>query len=304
MNVRALALSQRIDELLATSDPLAIHESVTSYLDCVEEPLLQKWLLSSIQTLDEQSADALRQELTDEQGSGATLAQAIVHPRAHHELANSLSRFLSHQPRAMANLAPPLLAGYLTYISSLQGEAPRKKPDTRVLAGVVVAALGMLLFLRSFGTTDHSETPVPSAPIPLVTSGPALKKIAVRPHLTHARKAFATRQGTRRARRHAIAARRRQVQKRNAVANIWRGSSKHHQRRYARSGGRKHTDVATSRFAAAQRAWQRQAGAAAHRRSRKTTIASNNRSQPPHPFHGIFKPFRWVLFKPVHRGPG
>ncbi len=306
MTVRALALSRRIDELLATTDPFAVHESVTSYLASVEEPLLQKMLLLSIPNLDEQSRDVLCQELVKE-GSGAALSQAIAEPRAPGELATAVSRFLALEPRALASLAPPLLAGYLAHIASLQGDTPGKKLDTRVLAGAGVVALGILLFLHSVGTPNRDEAPYPVVPSPMTMKNAAL---AAQPHgnlLLHTHKAVVHRKlNPRRARAWASRPIVRHTGKPKRLAIAPRHYGKYHRKHYSGSGTlvRRNLQRGGRRVALRQHFHRR--GSATGRgiaRKRRTTALNNRR---PHPtvFHGVFKPFRWVLFKPVHRGPG
>lgn len=304
MTVRTLALRRRIDELLATTDPFAVHESVTSYLASIEESLLQKILLESVPDLDEQSRDVLCQELLKD-GSGATLSQAIAEPRAPGQLATSVSRFLALEPRALANLAPPLLAGYLAHIAFLQGDTPAKKLDTRVLAGVGVVTLGILLFLHSIETPNRDEAPYPIVPAPTTMKNAAF---AAQPHgnlLLHTHNAVVHRKLNS---RHAHAGANRpivrHVRKPKRLAIAPRHYGKHHRKRYSGTLVRRNFQRGGRRIALGQHV-PRRGSATGHRMARKRRwTASNNRTPHPTVFHGVFKPFRWVLFKPVHRGPG
>lgn len=304
MTVRTLALRRRIDELLATTDPFAVHESVTSYLASIEESLLQKMLLESVPDLDEQSRDVLYQELLKDSG-GTTLSQAIAEPRAPGQLATSVSRFLALEPRALANLAPPLLAGYLAHIAFLQGDTPAKKLDTRVLAGVGVVTLGILLFLHSIETPNRDEAPYPIVPAPTTMKNAAF---AAQPHgnlLLHTHNAVVHRKlNSRHARAGANRPIVRRVRRPKRLANAPRHYGTHHRKRYSGTLVRRNFQRGGRRIALGQHVPRRESATGHRMTGKRRGTASNHRTPHPTVFHGVFKPFRWVLFKPVHRGPG
>lgn len=304
MTVKTLALCRRIDELLATTDPFAVHESLTSYLASLEEPVLRRMLLLSVPSIDEQSGDVLRHELGEE-STGATLEQAIAEFRAPGQLANSVSRFLALEPRALASLAPPLLAGYLAHIADLQGDAPRKKLDTRVWAGVGALVLGILLFLHLVGKPNRDEAAYTVVPLPTrmtAALAPPPENLPLHLHNTAAHRKLNLRGAHHWAGRPII----RHVRKPKRLASVPRHHRRLHRKHYGGKGtlGRRNGQRGHHAVALRQR-FPRSASATAHRMARKRrTTAWNNRTPHRTIFHGIFKPFHWVFFKPIHRGPG
>ncbi|MDQ6825631.1 MAG: hypothetical protein M3Z14_00295 [Candidatus Eremiobacteraeota bacterium] len=291
MPFRVPTLSHRIDELLATTDPVALHESLTSYFYSLEEAILTQHLMQSVPLLDEQSSEALHQEL-DPDGRCGTLAQAICRPRDAHQLANSVSSFLSHEPRSLAYLAPPLLGGFLSFIASLEGDEPRVQMNTRLLAGIGAVTLGLGLLVHAFGTPNREEPASIALPVVRLSASP----------LPHRTSAPSRRASINRARPHAF--RVKKVKRRLATAPGFH--RKHHRKHYATITGPNPKIAKRSRHHIAFKEYKRRGGdTIARRTARKAALAvSESHAAPPKVFHGVFKPFRWVLFKPVHRGPG
>nr|MDQ6933532.1 hypothetical protein [Candidatus Eremiobacteraeota bacterium] len=218
-----------------------------------------------------------------------------------------------HEPRAMANLAPPLLAGYLTHIASLQGDEPRKQIDARVLAGVGIATLGVLLFVNSLGTANRAVTAY--SPMQFTATGVPARLPLQRARIAPARAAHARVVHARNVRVHRALAlpslsRARPVAKhihaRKRFSIAARPHPRHHHKRYAGIAALSGKTLQRGhRVAATQHFLRRAQHVRRDRMPRTGRLATSNvgAARPP-VFRGIFKPFRWVLFKPVHRGPG